>query len=83
MDFFNFYHATYRAAQEAKFYNISTDDTMFDFAKNLMDVPYSTYGSEAMTKGEAREIFAFVREKNYPLFKDLYECSARSLGGKL
>jgi hypothetical protein len=48
-----------------------------------MKTPYSTYGGESITKAEARELFAFVREKNYPLFKDFYECSARSLGGQL
>jgi hypothetical protein len=68
---------------ESGFYHLVNEDTLFNFASNLMKTPYSTYGGDSITKAEARELFAFVREKNYPLFKDFYECSARSLGGKL
>ena len=70
-------------APDAGYYNMISDDTLYDFAAHLQDVPYKTYGEDAITKKEARELFAFVREKNYPLFKDFYECSARTLGGKL
>ena len=48
-----------------------------------MKVPYGTYGEESITKAEARELFAFVRENHYPLFTEFYETTAEKLGGKL
>ena len=59
-----------------------SDDTLYNFAQNSQKVPKGYYG-DVLNKNQIREIFAFVRGKNYPLFKDFYECSARSLGGKL
>ena len=59
------------------------DDTLFDFAKATSDTPSWFYQGKCFTKTQIREIFAFVREYNYDLFKDFYECSASKLGGKL
>ena len=80
---FNFYHTSFMGETEAVFYKKIEDDTLFDFAANTMKRPYGTYGQDAMTVAEVRKIFEFVREYNYPLFKDFYECNARSIGGKL
>jgi hypothetical protein len=80
---FNFYHTSFLGETEAVFYKKIEDDTLFDFAAHTMKRPYGTYGKDAMTVEQVRKIFEFVREHNYPLFKDFYECSARSLGGKL
>ena len=80
---FNFYHTSFMGETEAVFYKKIEDDTLFDFAANTMKRPYGTYGSDAMTTAEVRKIFEFVREHNYPLFKDFYECNARSIGGTL
>lgn len=61
------------------------DDTMFNFARVTATSPekLSRKYADGMTRSEVRNVFEFVRENNYPLFKDFYECSARSLGGKL
>ena len=80
---FNFYHTSFLGETEAVFYKKIEDDTLFDFAAHTMKCPYGTYGQDAMTVEQVRKIFEFVREHNYPLFKDFYECNARSLGGKL
>ena len=80
---FNFYHTSFMGETEAVFYKKIEDDTLFDFAANTMKRPYGTYGQDAMTVAEVRKIFEFVREHNYELFKDFYECNARSIGGKL
>ena len=80
---FNFYHTSFMGETEAVFYKKIEDDTLFDFAANTMKRPYGTYGQDAMTVAEVRKIFEFVREHNYPLFKDFYECNARSIGGTL
>lgn len=80
---FNFYHTSFLGETEAVFYKKIEDDTLFDFAAHTMKRPYGTYGQDAMTVEQVRKIFEFVREHNYPLFKDFYECNARSLGGKL
>ena len=80
---FNFYHTSFMGETEAVFYKKIEDDTLFDFAANTMKRPYGTYGQDAMTTAEVRKIFEFVREHNYPLFKDFYECNARSIGGTL
>jgi threonine aldolase len=58
------------------------DDTLFDFARHCQDMPKNYYG-EVYSKDQIRQIFAFVKENHYPLFKDFYECSASKLGGKL
>ena len=80
---FNFYHTSFLGETEAVFYKKIEDDTLFDFAAHTMKRPYGAYGSDAMTIAEVRKVFEFVREHNYQLFKDFYECNARSLGGKL
>ena len=80
---FNFYHTSFLNETEAVFYKKIEKDTLYDFAAHTMKKPYGTYGKDAMSIDEVRKIFAFVREHNYPLFKDFYECSVRSLGGKL
>lgn len=80
---FNFYHTSFLNETEAVFYKKIEEDTLFDFAAHTMKKPYGTYGQDAMSIADVRKIFEFVREHNYPLFKDFYECNARSLGGKL
>ena len=79
---FNYYHNSYANEIEAKYLVKLPDDTLFDFASNTSETPYKHYG-DVFTKSQIREIFAFVRQYNYPLFKDFYECTARKLGGKL
>lgn len=79
---FNFYHNSYANQPRARWIQKITDDTMFDFASACDTIPRKWY-TDAMSKEEVREVFAFVREQNYPLFKDFYECSARKLGGRL
>ena len=79
---FNYYHNSYANEIEAKYLVKIPDDTLFDFASNTSETPYSHYG-EVFTKSQVREIFAFVRQYNYPLFKEFYECTARKLGGRL
>jgi hypothetical protein len=80
---FNIYHNSYTYENEVSYYKMIEEDTLYDFAASLMKKPYSTFGDDAMSISEVREIFQFVREQNYPLFKDFYECNIRSLGGKL
>ena len=80
---FNIYHNSYTYENEVSYYKMIEEDTLYDFAASLMKKPYGTFGDDAMSISEVREIFQFVREQNYPLFKDFYECNVRSLGGKL
>lgn len=79
---FNYYHNSYSGESLSRYFNMIADDTMFDFASKSQAVPKSYYG-EVFNKDQIREIFAFVREFNYPLFKDFYECTAEKLGGRL
>lgn len=79
---FNYYHNSYSGEPLSRYFNMIADDTMFDFASKSQTVPKSYYG-EVFNKDQIREIFAFVREFNYPLFKDFYECTAGKLGGRL
>lgn len=79
---FNYYHNSYSGEPLSRYFNMIADDTMFDFASKSQAVPKSYYG-EVFNKDQIREIFAFVREFNYPLFKDFYECTAEKLGGRL
>lgn len=79
---FNYYHNSYANEPLSKYFTMIANDTLFNFAANSHEVPKRYYG-EVFNKDQIREIFAFVRENNYPLFKDFYECSAEKLGGKL
>lgn len=79
---FNYYHNSYSGEPLSRYFNMIADDTMFDFASKSQTVPKAYYG-EVFNKDQIREIFAFVREFNYPLFKDFYECTAEKLGGRL
>lgn len=54
---------------------------MYNFVIKTSNSPAKFYNGKAMTKDEIREVFAFVREHHYPLFKDFYECNYKSLGG--
>jgi hypothetical protein len=80
---FNFFHSSFLGETEAVYYKKIENDTLFDFAAHTMKRPYGSYGKDAMSIEQVRRIFEFVREHNYPLFKDFYECNAHSLGGKL
>lgn len=79
---FNYYHNSYSNEIQPKYLVKIPDDTLFDFASNTSETPYARYG-DVFTKSQIREIFAFVRQYNYPLFKDFYECTAKKLGGRL
>lgn len=79
---FNYYHNSYSGVPQTSYYRKISEDTLFDFAANSQSVPKDYYGDVLNTK-QIREIFAFVRQQNYPLFKDFYECNAQKLGGKL
>ena len=76
---FQFYLTSLTSQKMAIYFKALPTDTVFDFAKAIMDKPYKTYGPEAMSKQEAREVFNFIRERNYPLFQDLYELSFNTL----
>ena len=79
---FNYYHNSYAAMPQAQYYKMIANDTLFNFAANSQVKPKVWYG-EVFNRDKMREIFAFVRDNHYPLFKDFYECSAEKLGGKL
>ena len=79
---FNYYHNSYAAEPLTRYFNMIANDTLFNFAANSQQKPKSYYG-EVFNKDKIREIFVFVRDNHYPLFKDFYECTAEKLGGKL
>lgn len=82
LQLFNYYHNSYSGEPISNYFTIIGKDTLFDFAANCQKVPKSYYG-EVYSKDQIREIFAFVRQYHYPLFRDFYECTAEKLGGKL
>lgn len=62
---------------------IPGDETLFSEMKFLSKLPQNENTFVELDLQKAREIFAFVRENNYQLFQDFYECSINSLGGTL
>lgn len=78
----NYYHNSYSNEIHAKYWAKISQDTMFDFAKNTHSTPYAYYG-DVLNRNEIRKLFVFVRERNYELFQLFYECTAKSLGGRL
>ena len=79
---FNYYHNSYASMPHAEYYKMIANDTLFNFVANSQIKPKAWYG-EVFNRDKMREIFAFVRDNHYPLFKDFYECTAEKLGGKL
>ena len=80
LDLFNFYHTSFSRMPVNKYYNIITNDTMFDFAKHTTHYPPEYY-TKALTKQEIRDIFQFVGATYPELFDDFYTCSYKTLGG--
>lgn len=83
IDLINFYHNSLKNKNHSTYATKIADDTLYDFAIHTLDNP-KVY-AKAYSRQEIREIFAFVRENHYPLFKDFYECNITSLeeGGVL
>jgi hypothetical protein len=82
LDLFNYYHNSFANEPQTAYYNIISEDTLFDFASSCQKHPKAYYG-EVFNIDQIRQIFAFVRENHPDLFKDFYECNAQKLGGKL
>lgn len=83
LQLFNYYHNSYASQLTSKYIQRVPDDTLYDFAKATSEQPSWFYQGKCFTKSKIREIFAFVHENHYELFKDFYECNAIKLGGKL
>lgn len=80
---FNCYNHSMRNKASSVYFSKVPTDTIFDFCAASRVELSRYYGEYGLNRQKLREIFAFVQEHNYPLFKDFYECSATSLGGKL
>lgn len=83
IDLFNYYHNSYSSKPMVKYLKMIPTDTMFDFASKTTNDPPTFYNGKCFTKNEIREIFNFVREKNYDLFKDFYEYNILTAGGSI
>ena len=82
IDLFNYYHNSFSSQAMSTYLRIIATDTMYDFAKKTMDHPHRYYNGKCFTKKEIREIFGFVRDNNYTLFKDFYEYNLlKAIGG--
>lgn len=82
LDLINAYAHSMHNIEIVKYLQKIGTDTMYDFVNAITHIK-PLIGHSAFTKEELRNLFNFVREHNYPLFKDFYECNANSLGGKL
>ena len=78
---FNFYMNSLSGAPTSRYLQANYEDTLFKFARNMTDE--NLHYPDMMTKTEAREVFKFVRDHNESLFNDFYECSSKTLGGKI
>lgn len=74
----NFYHNSLQSIPISSYIQKIETDTMYDFARHSTEEDNPMY-ADYMTRSEIRDVFAFVKEKNYSLFNDFYECNARSL----
>lgn len=83
LQLFNYYHNSYSSVGTDKYLKKLPNDTLFDFAAATSDAPPKYYQGKYFTQSQIRQIFAFVRENHYELFKDFYECTAKKLGGRL
>lgn len=83
IDFFNHFMST-ALAMSTHFFDITIKyDSLYSFAFKLKDFDRTTTGNYT-TKSEARELFNFVREKNYEVFENFYEGhTVKLIGGEL
>ena len=71
-----------------RFYKTLGYDNLFSFARRLKDYyavtsHYITKSDNLLSRGEAREVFKYIQQNNYELFKMFYECTyVEFKGGK-
>lgn len=71
-----------------RFYKTLGYDNLFSFARRLKDYyvvtsHYVTKSDNLLSRGEAREVFKYIQQNNYELFKMFYECTyVEFKGGK-
>lgn len=71
-----------------RFYKTLGYDNLFSFARRLKDYyavtsHYVTKSDNLLSRGEAREVFEYIQQNNYELFKMFYECTyVEFKGGK-
>lgn len=53
--------------------------TLFDFVSSFKE--YTFFSKDIFSKQNARDIFLFVKDNNYDLFKEFYECRSVKLKG--
>lgn len=74
LDLFNCYLSGFIRFNQEKRDKMINFDTLYSFCKSFED--FKRYKDRIIfTKDQAREIFKFISEKNYDLFKLFYECS--------
>ena len=83
LQLFNYYHNSYSGKTMPRYLQKVPTDTLYDFASVCTNEPMWYYQGKFLTQDQIREIFAFVRENHYELFKMFYECSATKLGGRI
>lgn len=78
IDLFNCYMRSAARANYANWKKYNTTDNLFKFCSSFDDYKYL---KENFTKEEAKELFVFVAEQNYELFKEFYETKPIKLIG--
>lgn len=81
IDFLNAFINSYHSADKKKYSENIYKDCVYSFAKKLDEK--QRFKTRAFNRQDAREIFQFVRENNYELFRLFYECgSVKLIGGE-
>lgn len=73
------YFTSLGTSKSSHYYDSLTGDTVYDFANHSQNSPKRRYGEDVISRPEIREIFYFVKEKNYPLFDDFYSCNLKRI----
>ena len=82
IDLFNSYAVSlYDSVSKEKLKLILRDDSLYSFVKKMPEK--ATLKTYITDRSKAREVFNLIREKNYDLFTDFYEChQVEFIGGK-
>lgn len=79
LDLFNSYINTTVLLPEKHFNKVIKYDSLYSFVYSFEEKPKFR---QPFSKDDARKLFSFVREKNYELFKQFYDCNTvRLIGG--
>lgn len=81
IQFFNCFINSTTSLDQKRFDYFINEDSLYSFACSIKKDGYGLYKRDIFHKDEVRNLFNLVREKNYEVFKEFYDCHLVKLKG--